>query len=851
MPTVNHPPASDNPIAAPQSRIVTISDPGLTDEIIQFLATSESREPRNYALRKRRVQTHLAKYMSENGLSDKVLLEVERDGLQVLLPLRLIDMSGADRSTDRSDWFTAEQQLVDNLAGQILDMAWQSGGGGEPNRLVVLFADSVQTVHLKEGQNPKLNTQVFPPAVRRAKRTPFPAGILAARTSSRNQEPDLTALTSSLETPQVANWSSGHFQQVRSTDLVPRATHPTSWLVQGLRNLFVSRQGHPSRFRSLREFGDSRRFALLNQDGRLKLYQAGVRRELWTSDRTWGNRLFLLGDDLVAVCDSRQNTFVVFVAKDDRLALLGESPRFSGAVQAVALARYQGEDGLMVATVIHEPSHQTMSRILFIANANINWRLPVTQAESSLPDPRAELEFLLQPPASLPEFFAGTPVAVQRQIFETVVQRDPNGELQPILTSSITPAADSSAWEIEIDEAVRFSDGSPMTAENLKSSWEKNWQACHKRACTERWLWANVRGADSFASGKQTDVSGLQIINQRLLRVHLTRPNPDFPEHLAEAEFVVRKAVAGDGRGQIGTGPFVHLKKTREAKAQTFHLSRNEVYHGSYPPLAGLRLKIAVANPTDALQTNETAAAVIHKRSEVEYFRKVRNRTVQAFPSPTIYFLALNPAAGALADRALRDYLIRTAVDRQVFSQLVDEAESSATNRMLPHEGTLALEPNLNSARPASRDRALLIAYRSNDGVTRQIAELLSARLAQVGISTQVPLAVSGADFVALRGSGKYDILVDAFTPASASGRFNLLRLLSRGYALDSAAEQKVVSMRENKVPALTVEQALIGNATFFPLLKTAQYFVAPVGLQDWWLGAGDQVRLSKAWLPQ
>lgn len=89
---------------------------------------------------------------------------------------------------------------------------------------------------------------------------------------------------------------------------------------------------------------------------------------------------------------------------------------------------------------------------------------------------------------------------------------------------------DGRTYVFRIRRGLRFSDGAPVTARNFVAGFERVLDP--RVRATRAFLFADVKGARAFMSGKAAHVSGLIARNDRLVIV-LTRPAPDFLERLA------------------------------------------------------------------------------------------------------------------------------------------------------------------------------------------------------------------------------------------------------------------------------------------------------------------------------
>ena len=151
-------------------------------------------------------------------------------------------------------------------------------------------------------------------------------------------------------------------------------------------------------------------------------------------------------------------------------------------------------------------------------------------------------------------------------LYNGLYQFDCNGVPQLDLAASApVVSADRKVWTFHLRKGVRFSNGLPMTAEDLKYSIMRTLDPTLKPSVS----WGQITdeiftGSTAFAAGKSKTVSGIQVLDPYTIRFVLTQPIAILPYILAESfNFVVPKAIVSKesadtfGNHPIGTGPFM------------------------------------------------------------------------------------------------------------------------------------------------------------------------------------------------------------------------------------------------------------------------------------------------------
>jgi peptide/nickel transport system substrate-binding protein len=133
-------------------------------------------------------------------------------------------------------------------------------------------------------------------------------------------------------------------------------------------------------------------------------------------------------------------------------------------------------------------------------------------------------------------------------IYDPLMQRNSEGELQPFLAESIEPNDDLTEWTLTLREGIQFHDGTELTAEVLKTIFDD---------------YLSVEGANTAGTLENQDVEDMRVDDELTVTYLLSEPNSAFPDVLQGPigwPFSVEAAeAAGDDAGSqpVGTGAFV------------------------------------------------------------------------------------------------------------------------------------------------------------------------------------------------------------------------------------------------------------------------------------------------------
>lgn len=219
---------------------------------------------------------------------------------------------------------------------------------------------------------------------------------------------------------------------------------------------------------------------------------------------------------------------------------------------------------------------------------------------------------------------------------------DSNGKIQPYVFSDWSGNADNTVWTFTIAENAVFSDGSPITAEDVKGTWDLCTRPSTQHQRVDLFL-SGVVGYDKVSTGKTMEMSGLVIKDSRTIEVTLSKPDPIFYQKLATALIgPVKISQAQDSNGEqitewwhpkngvVVSGPF--MPQDIDLDSGIITLVKNPNFFGPEPKLD----KIIITTVKEA-----SAAALMLQRGQMDAHT--------AFNTPTmIQDLGKEFAAGAM-----------------------------------------------------------------------------------------------------------------------------------------------------------------------------------------------------------
>ncbi len=191
------------------------------------------------------------------------------------------------------------------------------------------------------------------------------------------------------------------------------------------------------------------------------------------------------------------------------------------------------------------------------------------------------------------------------------------GEIQPYVFTSWEPSNDAKTWTFKIKDGAKFSDGSPITAADVKGSWEVAAMPATKNQRVPQVL-SGVDGYDAVANGGANSLAGVSTPDDSTVVVNLTATDPIFYMRIANHIVPIVKAAQARGadgnlvpefytpqNGGICSGPFKMTAVDFDAGKASF--APNENFFGPAPKLKAVELQTVEDNvaATALLQSGE------------------------------------------------------------------------------------------------------------------------------------------------------------------------------------------------------------------------------------------------------
>ncbi|MCD6452971.1 MAG: peptide ABC transporter substrate-binding protein [Dehalococcoidales bacterium] len=272
------------------------------------------------------------------------------------------------------------------------------------------------------------------------------------------------------------------------------------------------------------------------------------------------------------------------------------------------------------------------------------------------------------------------------ELFSGLVRLDDNLEPVPDIAQSWQLSDDGRTYTFHLRRGVKFHDGRPVTAADIKYSWER---ACRPETAsqTAASYLNDIVGAEEVLAGRATELSGARVIDDYTLEVTIDAPRSYFLAKLSyPTAFVVDRNNVASGKDwwhqPNGTGPF-RLKQWQ--KNSLLVLEKNELYYGQIPKVDTVVFHLYAGVPINMYETSKIDTASV----AVSYIDKVSDKSgpfyqdLKVFPELSLSYIGFNTTRPPFDDANLRR-AFALAIDKEKLVSLVFRDMAQPARGILP-----------------------------------------------------------------------------------------------------------------------------------------------------------------------
>jgi ABC-type transport system substrate-binding protein/predicted ATPase len=433
-------------------------------------------------------------------------------------------------------------------------------------------------------------------------------------------------------------------------------------------------------------------------------------------------------------------------------------------------------------------------------------------------------------------------------VFETLLATDDEGNLHPGLAESWETRDEGRAFRFTLRPDVRFSDGGPLTAAELKVAFE---QAIRDARFDLPPGFASILGASGLAAKQAKELAGVAVLDDRTFEVHLSDPLPIYPTFLADRRTAIARPPTGadDGAAFVGTGPF----RIAAQDDQRVVLERNASYwKGTTANLEAIEFRCGLTSAAIASGFRNGEYDLARDLLPSDLDEVLRNPRLHAglleAPQKFTYFALFNCRTGPLAATAdLRRALAGLVRARDLVWRTAGRFAAPASGLIPP--GILGHDPGLRE-RPSTlaEARALVHSAGAEDLRLRvsvhplvreryqSLVDALFAAWAEVGVRAEVVTAGMEDFLKSWPQNEGVDVLITRWKPdvddpdGCTHTLFHSAAGLFRAYFTSPEADQILEAARRETRPAARealyrrFENLLAEEAVLAPLFHDISY---------------------------
>ncbi len=309
-------------------------------------------------------------------------------------------------------------------------------------------------------------------------------------------------------------------------------------------------------------------------------------------------------------------------------------------------------------------------------------------------------------PVTLMPIFStsGSEQQVERLMFGALVKMNDKLEPVPDMASKIEAAPDAKSYTFTLHDNVKFSDGTPLTTDDVRFTLES---AIDSRSGS---YWngrlSKIVGAADFSTQKATSVTGIVTPDAKTVTINLTNGDAAFLVNLCNFSGLgimpkhILKDVAPDQlrKHSFALAPTVTagaFKFVKYATDQYLELARNDTYWGDPPPLDSIFMQILTSDVALAQLETDKIDLMTLSVQDIDHVKSLPNAVMQSVASPSMDFLAVNVGRDYLKDKRVRQAMMY-AIDREGILKQIYGGQGEITNSPIFGPAWMGIPEGLN-----------------------------------------------------------------------------------------------------------------------------------------------------------
>ncbi len=365
------------------------------------------------------------------------------------------------------------------------------------------------------------------------------------------------------------------------------------------------------------------------------------------------------------------------------------------------------------------------------------------------------------------------PMNVFDTLFEVVLNDDGSTSIEKSLVEDYSVSDDGLTYSFTLKDGVVFSDGTPLTAEDVKFTFERILTLPESEQTDYA---VAIAGANELMDGTASELSGIKVEDDTHLTITLSEPFSGFLAELAtpSTSILSKSAVtqAGDDFGTvpektIGSGPYIVTSWDR-GSGLTFEY--NPLYWGKEPSVKKVNVRIMDASSMDmAFQKGDLDIIDCQKIDSAIVESTYKTKFEDSIVSVNrlgINYLVFNEKIKPFDNVQVRQ-AIQMAIDRQSILDSIYNGDGKLEDGIYPsgclyysndNQGWLKYDPEaakalLSEAGYADGFEFEISADSGADDAVKNVIQIIAENLKEVGITATIK-NYDHASWLELRNSG-------------------------------------------------------------------------------------------------
>lgn len=453
-----------------------------------------------------------------------------------------------------------------------------------------------------------------------------------------------------------------------------------------------------------------------------------------------------------------------------------------------------------------------------------------------------------------PHFITDIPSAniIHGKVYETLIAFDKDRNFQPLLAKS-WEQVDDTTWTFELNEGIKFHDGTDFNAEAVKTTFDR--------------LFDPATGSPQ--KDKLSMITEVIVNDTYSVSMKLASPYAGLLSILAsnEGSIISPKAIAENGdklkTAPVGTGPFVFKSWT---SGQSIELETNQDYWGNVPAFNKLTFKIVPEDATRIAMVENGEAHISDQIPVTDLARIESSDSISLYRTEglAVEYIGFNVQDPFLSDVKVRQ-AISYAVDREsIISGIYENVGTLANSAMSPmvigySENVKGYDYNLGEAKKllaeAGVKEGTTVKILTSDRKERiNMAEVIQSQLKGIGLKAEIQVMEYGA-YIQEISNKQHQMFIGGWGNATGDGdynQYNLFHTASQGapgnhfyysnptvdqLIEDARAESDLETREKIYEEALKIE---LEEAVYIPVRNYEHLAVVSDKVKGFWLDASN-----------